>query len=76
MTTLLKKAVKSIQSLPAAEQDSVAEMLFAHITSEPRYRLTPAQVRKVQRTRQALRAGMTRVVSEKEMTGFWKDVGL
>ncbi len=76
MSTLLKKAMKEIEALPASEQDAFAEMLYVHLTAEPRYHLTPVQIKRVQQTRRDLRSGKTRMVSNTDMEAFWKSMGL
>jgi len=76
MSTLLKKAIQVIEALPSSEQDVYAEILYAHLATEPHYRLTPAQVKRVQQTRRDLRSGKTRLLTESDMEAFWKSMGL
>jgi hypothetical protein len=42
MSKLLKEAIEKLRELPEEEQDAVADVLFAYISSEEReYRLRP-----------------------------------
>ena len=76
MTKLLEQAIANIQKLPEPQQNAAAEALFVHIAGEPRFRLTPEQVREVRRIQKNVRTGKTRLVSGKTMNTFWKKSGL
>ena len=76
MTKLLERAIQNVRKLPASEQDAAAEALFVHIAGEPRYRLTKEQVSEVRRIRKGLRSGKTRLVGKRQMSAFWKKLGV
>ena len=76
MTKLLEQAIKNLRKLPASDQDAAAETLFAHLASEPRYRLTPAQVAEVRRIQRGVHSGKIKLATKRQMTTFWKKFGL
>ncbi len=69
MTKLLEDAIEQLRDLPAEEQDGAADVLFAYISSDERqYHLRAHQVAEVQRTRQSLRTGATRLATSEEVS--------
>jgi len=77
MTKLLEQAIAKARELSEAEQDAVAEALFAHMAGgDRRYRLTPEQVADVDRIRADLRSGRTRLATDEEIAALWKKCGL
>jgi hypothetical protein len=77
MTKLLEQAIAKARELSEAEQDAIAEALFAHISGEDRhYRLTPEQIADVNQIRADLRSGRTRFATDEEIAALWKKCGL
>jgi hypothetical protein len=77
MTKLLEQAIAKARELSEDEQDAIADALFAHLAAGARpYRLTPEQVADVQRIREDLRSGRTRLATDKEEAALWKKCGL
>jgi hypothetical protein len=77
MTKLLEQAIAEARALPEAEQDALAEALFAHVAGDQgRYSLSPEQVADVARIRDDLRSGRTRLASDEEVSALWKKCGL
>ncbi len=76
MTKLLEQAVEQARELPADDQDAAADTLFALIANEDRRsRLSTDQVEEVQRIRDRLRSGETRLATEEETQALWKKCG-
>jgi hypothetical protein len=77
MTKLLEQAVSQARELPDEAQDSVAEVLFAHIAAkDQQYGLAPEQIADVKRIQQRLRNGETRLATDDEVAAVWKKSGL
>jgi hypothetical protein len=77
MTKLLEQAIAEARELSEQEQDAIADALFAHITGgTPTVQLTPRQIADVNRIRQDLRTGRTRLASDEETTALWEKCGL
>jgi hypothetical protein len=77
MTKLLEQAIAKARELTEAEQDSIADALFAHLArDDARFRLTPEQVADVARIREDLRSGRTRLATDEEVAAVWKKCGL
>ena len=76
MTKLLERAIENVRKLPSSEQAAAAEALFVHIAGEPRYRLTDAQVAEVRRIRKGLKSGKTKLLGKRQMSAFWKKLGV
>jgi hypothetical protein len=65
MTKLLDEAIDQLRELPDEEQDAAADALFAYMSNDDRvYSLRPDQVADVQRIRDGLAAGKTRLATE------------
>ena len=76
MTKLLEQAVEQARELPAEDQDAAADALFALMANEGRRsRLSADQVEEVQRIRDRLRSGETRLATEEETQALWKKCG-
>jgi hypothetical protein len=77
MTKLLEQAIAKARELSEDEQDAVADALFAHLAGDVRlYRLTPEQIADVNRIRDGLRSGRTRLATDEEAAVLWKKCGL
>jgi hypothetical protein len=77
MTKLLEQAIAKARELTEAEQDALAEALFAHFPGGgARYRLSAEQAADVARIRDDLRSGRTRLGSDEEISAVWKKCGL
>jgi hypothetical protein len=75
MTKLLEQAIAKARELTETEQDAIADALFAHLAGA-RPRLTPEQVADVNRIRDDLRSGRTRLATDEETAALWKKCGL
>jgi hypothetical protein len=77
MTKLLEQAIAKARELSESEQDAIADTLFAHIAGRANHiQLTPEQVADVNRIRDDLRAGRTRLATDDEVAALWKKCGL
>ena len=77
MTKLLEQAIAKARQLSDDEQDAIADALFAHLTKDDRrIRLTPNQIADVERIRNDLRSGRTRLATDEETAALWKKCGL
>jgi hypothetical protein len=77
MTKLLEQAIAKARELSEAEQDAIADALFAHLPgSDSRYRLSAEQAADVVRIRDDLRSGRTRLATDEEVSAVWKKCGL
>ena len=76
MTKLLEQAIAEARALSEAEQDALADALFAHVAGSNRVRLSAEQVADVARIREDLRSGRTRLATDEEVTAVWKKCGL
>lgn len=76
MTKLLEQAIAQARELSEAEQDAVADALFAHFAGDSRYRLSAEQAADVARIRDDLRSGRTRLATDAEVSAVWKKCGL
>jgi hypothetical protein len=77
MTKLLEQAIAKAKELSDQEQDALADALFAHLSAPDRsFRLTTDQVADVNRIREDLRSGRTRLASDEEVVAVWKKCGL
>jgi hypothetical protein len=76
MTKLLEQAIAKARELSDEEQDAAADALFAHFAGDRRnFRLTPEQVADVNRIREDLRTGRTRLATDEETAALWKKCG-
>ena len=77
MTKLLEQAIAKARELSESEQDAIAEALFAHFAGgDQTYRLSPEQIADVNRIREDLRSGRTRLATDEEVAAVWKKCGL
>ena len=77
MTKLLEQAFARARELSAEEQDAIADALFAHLAGDSsRTKLTPEQTADVNRIREDLRSGRTRLATDEETAALWKTCGL
>jgi hypothetical protein len=68
MTKLLDQAIDQLRELPEEEQDAAADALFAYIANDDRvYSLRPDQVADVQRIRDGLATGKTRLATDRQV---------
>lgn len=77
MTKLLRDVIERVRTWPEDRQDDAARVLLdleAQQTS--RSRLTPEQVREVDRIQQKLRNGTATFATDEEMAAFWQTCGL
>jgi len=77
MTKRLQDVIERVRQWPDERQDEAAELLLdleAQQTS--RYRLTPEQVREVQRIQKKVRDGTATFATDEQMAAFWKKCGL
>jgi hypothetical protein len=75
MTKLLEQAITQARELSEAEQDAIADALFAHFAGS-HYRLSAEQAADVARIRDDLRTGKTQLATDEEVTAVWKKCGL
>jgi hypothetical protein len=77
MTKLLEQAFAEARTLPEAEQDALAEALFAHISDRAlQPRLTEDQIAEVRAIQHRLRSGESRLATEEETNALWRRCGL
>jgi hypothetical protein len=77
MTKLLEQAIAKARELSEAEQDALADALFAHLPGgEIGYGLSAEQAADVARVRDDLRSGRTRLATDEEVDTVWKKCGL
>lgn len=76
MTKLLEQAIAEARALSDAEQDALADALFAHVAGTSRVRLTAEQAADVARIRDDLHSGRTRLATDEEVAAVWKKCGL
>ena len=76
MTKLLEQAIAEARALSEAEQDALADALFAHVAGSSRPRLSAEQAADVARIRDDLRSGRTRLATDEEVSVGWKKCGL
>lgn len=76
MTKLLEQAIAQARALSEAEQDALADALFAHFSGDSRYRLSAEQAADVARIRGDLRSGKTRLATGDEVAAVWTKCGL
>ena len=77
MTKLLEQAIAKARELSEDEQDAISDALFAHLGGQAsRVHLTPEQIEDVNRIRDDLRSGRTRLATEDEAAALWKKCGL
>ena len=76
MTKLVEQAIAKARELSEAEQDALADALFAHLPGrDGRVRLTAEQAADVARIRDDLRSGRTRLATDEEVDAVWKKCG-
>jgi hypothetical protein len=76
MTKLLEQAIAQARALSEAEQDALADALFAHVAGSSHPRLNAEQAADVARIRDDLRSGRTRLATDEEVSAVWKKCGL
>lgn len=77
MTKLLEQAIAKARELSESEQDAIADAVFAYLAGGSRQpQLSPEQVADVNRIRDDLRAGRTRLATDEEAAALWKKCGL
>jgi hypothetical protein len=77
MTKLLEQAIEQIRELPAEQQDAAADALFAYISNDDHdYALRPDQVAEVDRIRERLNTGKTRLATPNEVAAVRKQSNL
>jgi len=77
MTKLLQDVIERVRQWPEERQDQAALVLLdLEAQQANRYRLTPAQVREVERIQRQVRDGSAEFASDEQMTAFWKKCGL
>lgn len=77
MTKRLRDVIERVRQWPDERQDQAADLLLdleAQQTS--RYRLTPEQVREVERIQKKVRDGTVTFATDEQMAAFWKKCGL
>ena len=77
MTKLLEQAIAKARELSESEQDAIADALFAYLPgAHGTSRLTPEQIADVNRIRDDLKSGRTRLATDKEAVALWQRCGL
>lgn len=77
MTKLLQDVIERVRQWPEERQDQAALVLLdLEAQQANRYRLTPAQVREVERIQRQVRDGSAEFASDEQMTAFWKKCDL
>jgi hypothetical protein len=77
MTQRRQDVIERVRQWPDDRQDQAADLLLeleAQQTS--RYRLTPEQVREVERIQKQVRSGTAKFATDEEMAEFWRKCGL
>jgi hypothetical protein len=76
MTKLLEQAIAKARELSEAEQDAIADAMFANLPgADDRYRLSTEQAADGARIRDDLRSGRTRLATDGEAAAVWKRCG-
>ena len=74
MTKLLQDVIERVRQWPEERQDQAALVLLdLEAQQANRYRLTPAQVREVERIQRQVRDGSAEFASDEQMIAFWKN---
>ena len=77
MTKLLDDVIDRMRDWPEDRQNEAAQLLLdLEEQRTSRYRLTPEQVREVERIQQKLRDGTATFATDEQMEAFWKKCGL
>jgi hypothetical protein len=77
MTKLLQDVIDRVRQWPEERQDQAALVLLdLEAQQANRYRLTPEQVREVERIQQHVRDGSAEFATDEQMAAFWKKCGL
>jgi hypothetical protein len=77
MTKLLKEIIDRVRAWPEERQDQAALMLIElEAQEENSYRLTPDQVKEVERIRRDVHEGRATFATERQMDVFWEKCGL
>lgn len=77
MTKLFDDVIGRVRTWPEDRQDEAAEVLLElEAQRGGHYRLSPEQIREVQRIRQKLRDGTGTFATDEQMAAFWKKCGL
>jgi len=77
MTKLLEQAIEQIRELPAEQQDAAADALFAYISNDDCHcALSPDQVAEIDRIRERLHTGKTRLGTPDEVAAIRKQSNL
>jgi hypothetical protein len=77
MTKLLRDVIDRVQRWPDDRQDQAAQVLLDLEAQQDRgIRLTPDQVKEVERIQQNVRSGTAQFATDEQMAAFWKKCGL
>ncbi|HLA20610.1 MAG TPA: hypothetical protein VJZ74_04040 [Pseudolabrys sp.] len=77
MTKLFQDVIERVRQWPEDRQDQAALVLLdLEAQQANRYRLTPEQVREVERIQQQVRDGSAEFATDEQMAAFWKKCGL
>ncbi len=77
MTKLLRDVIDRVQQWPDDRQDQAAQVLLdLEAQQASRNRLTPEQVKEVERIQQNVRSGSAAFATDEQMASFWKKCGL
>ena len=77
MTKLFQDVIERVRQWPEDRQDQAALVLLdLEAQQANRYRLTPEQVREVERIQQQVRDGSAEFATDEQMAAFWKKCDL
>ena len=77
MTKLLRDVIDRVQKWPDDRQDQAALVLLdLEAQQASRNRLTPEQIKEVERIQRNVRDGSAAFATDEQMTAFWKKCGL
>ncbi len=77
MTKLFQDVIDRVRQWPDERQDQAALVLLdLEAQQTNRYRLTPEQMREVERIQRKVRDGSATFATDEQMVAFWKKCGL
>jgi hypothetical protein len=77
MTKLLRDVIDRVQKWPDDRQDQAALVLLdLEAQQASSNRLTPEQIKEVERIQQKVRDGSAEFATDEQMAAFWKKCGL
>lgn len=74
---VLKEVMERVQIWPEERQEDAARVLLEMERQDKSpYRLTPDQVKEVERIQRDVRSGKAKIATDEEMAALWKSCGL